>query len=384
MDVVSKSDLKLLAGPNQSGTCVSLFIPTHRFGDDVRADPIKWKNLLVQAESVLAERGLGAAAISEVLKPAWTLHGDALAWQHMSDGLAMFLRPGWNRSYRVPVRVPEIATVGDDFIIGPLLPIVTGDSDFLILAVSQRRVRLFKGSRQHAEELELNDVPTSLRDVIEPPEPRSHTMTVPASSGGSAGQAVFHGHGAGDDHFKKEEVHWFLRQVADGLRAHLRDQDAPMVLAGLEQLMSAYREVNTYSHVLDDEVRSNPDDLSAEELHAAAWPVIERTLARRCGTEIDRFGQLHGTGRASSDPTKIMEAAQEGRVETLFLVGAPSCWEQASSDTVVVRLGVDAAFAYCELIEDAATESLLRGSKVYTLDAADVPGGGDIAAVFRY
>ena len=146
------------------------------------------------------------------------LQEDALAWQHMSDGLAMFLRPGWHSSYRVPVSLPELATVGERFVTGPLMRVVTRDSHFLLLALSQRHVRLFEGNMQRLEELELRDVPGSLRAVVEAPQPRADSMARTLSSGGRGGRrAVFYGYGAADGNFKKEEMHEFLRQVANGL-----------------------------------------------------------------------------------------------------------------------------------------------------------------------
>jgi hypothetical protein len=128
-----------------------------------------------------------APEIADLLTPAWELRDEYRAWRYMSDGLAMFLRPGWYRMFRVPVGVPEVATIGDRFVVGPLLRVVTEDGHFLVLALSQRRVRLLEGSLQRVEELELADVPTSLRDVIAPPEPRSQAMAFPVSSGRQAG-----------------------------------------------------------------------------------------------------------------------------------------------------------------------------------------------------
>ena len=157
MDLVTSSDLDLLAQRAQPQTHVSLFIPTHAFGAGVQTDPIRWKNLVTKTESVLTGRGLRAPDIADLLGPAWALYKNDRAWQYMSDGLAMFLRPGWHRMFRVPTNVPQVATIGDRFVIGPLLRIVTSDSHFLVLTLSQRRVRLLEGSPQRVEELELSD-----------------------------------------------------------------------------------------------------------------------------------------------------------------------------------------------------------------------------------
>ena len=385
MDLLTKLDVERLAERGRPGLHLSLFIPTHPFGVDTRTDPIRWKNLVSRVERTLGEQGLGAAEIAALLAPAWQLRDDHDAWSYMSDGLALFLRPGWHRMFRVPVGVPEVATIGERFVIGPLLRVVAGDTHFLVLTVSQRRVRLLEGSMQRVEELELTDVPTALEDVIEAPESRSNTMTFPLSSGSRrGGTAIFYGHGTADDEFKHNQVRSFLRQVADGLRDYLTGQDLPLVLVGLDRMVSAYRDLDGYAHVIDEAVLRNPDELSAEDLHTLAWPLAQRNVAGERVAAVAQFEQLHGTGRAVNNPTKIEEAARDGRVDTLFLATEPWCWDQFGSDAPVVQLGRDDAFAHCELLDRVAVDSLSAGARVYAVPAAGVPGGGDIAAIYRY
>jgi hypothetical protein len=384
MDLLTKSDLERLSGRDDDGEHVSLFIPTHRFGSGVEADRIRWKNLVSGVESVLAERGMRRPDFEELLAPARELEQDALAWQYLSDGLAMFLRPGQDeQTYRVPVTVPEVATVGDRFVVGPLLRILKGDEHFLLLALSQRKLRLLEGSRDRVEEVVLPEVPSSLRDVVEPPDPRSDTMAYPTS--GRGGPAIFYGHGAADDEFKRDEVERFMRQVADGLEGYLSGLDLPMVLVGLDQLVSIYRDVNTYQHVLEDAVIQNPDELSTEALHAAAWPVVEERLREEKQRIVDRFEELHGTGTASADPAKIGEAAAHGRVETLLVSAEPSCWEPTTTGTPTIhQLGSGDAFARCEVLDRSAVDTLSQGGTVWAVTGSPVPGGGAAAAVFRY
>jgi hypothetical protein len=387
MDLLTTEDLELLGQRGQPGTHVSLFIPTHRFGSGMQADQIRWRNLLAEVESVLSDRGLRTPDITQLMAPARAMLVDRAAWQDMSDGLALFIRPGWHRAFRVPVDMPSLGTVGDHFVIGPLLRLVSGDSHFLVLALSQREVRVLEGSLQHVEELELRDVPTSLREAVEPAEPRAAAMARLTSStvGGRPGRAVFFGHGGSDDNTKKEDVRRFIGQVAEGLRTSLAGQDLPMVPVGLDSLVAMYREANAYQQLTGEAVLVNPDQLSEAELHAAAWPIVSDILDRHLSSEVESFGALHGTGRASNDPEVIEAAARDGRVETLLVAAQPLCWEQFTADAPVVQLGVQGDFSsHCELIDRAAADSLSRGGHVHTLPTAEVPGGGDIAAVFRY
>lgn len=384
MDLLTRADLAELSRQDHDGVHLSLFMPTHRFGAGVEADQIRWKNVVSDVETLLAKRGLRQPDIDELLEPARELERDPMGWQHMSDGLAMFLRPGWRQTLRLPIDVPELSTVGDHFVIGPLLPILT-DEHFLLLTVSQRKVRLLEGTRHRVEEVVLPDMPTSLLDLAEPGESRSSTMAHPTSPAGSFGPASFYGHGGGDEEFKSNELERYLRQVADGLDGYLSSQELPLVLMGLDETLSTYRDVSDHPNVLDDVVRRNPDQLSAEELHEAAWPVIAQRLTAEQERVLDRFGELHGTGRASADPAKLADAASHGRIDALLLSASPSCWEQASSGSpTVLQLGADDTFAHCELVDRIAVDTLTNGGRIHTLSETEVPGDGDIAAVFRY
>ncbi len=388
MDLVTRADLKSLAEPVEGGPAVSLFSPTQRIVTDAEADPLRWKNLLTGVTEALREQGISRNESDELLGPAWDLHADTLAWQHMSDGLVMFLRPGWHRTFRVPVEVAHVGTVGDRFVISPLLGAVSGEEHFLVLTVSQRRVRLLEGTRHRVEEVELAEVPTSLREVVEPPDPRSHTMARPANRAGRPGPAIFYGHGAADDSYKKDEVTRFLRVVADGLEPYLVDQDHPMVLVGLEELVGIYREVNTYPKVLERSVDHNPDELSTEELHEATWPVVEERFESAERSAIARFGELHGTGQASTDGAEIADASSEGRVDALFLADGASCWDDPGAQSpLVVRLGAggnDEGVADCERLDRTVVATLVNSGTIYAVSDEPLLDGAPVAATFRY
>ena len=66
-----------------------------------------------------------------------------------------------------------------------------------------------------------------------------------------------------------------------------------------------YREVNGYPHVVTDTVEQNPDELTAEERHHAAWPIIARRFQDRANQALAQMADLAGTGRASTNPAVV-------------------------------------------------------------------------------
>lgn len=384
MDLLTTVDLQVLARDDQRGPAISLFIPTTRVTATPKADPIRWKNLLTAVAASLEDTGHDAKSVRDLLAPAWALHNDSVAWEHMSEGLAMFLRPGWHRLYRLPIEVPKVAGIGHRFVISPLLGAVSSDEHFLVLSVSQRNVRLLEATPNRAEVLELPDVPISLRGVVEETEPRSATMTR-SLGGGRPGGAIFHGHGAADGRFKNDEVVKFFRQLNDGLRPYLTDQNLPVVLVGLARNVALFREVAKYGNILVDTVDADPDDLSPQDLHAAAWPIAATHFAGAKRTSIKRFEELHGTGRASNDPAVVLGAAEQGQVETLFVARAPACWvREHGGRPTVVRLGNDEAFTACERVDRSVLATLASGGAVHQVDEQSLLDGQLMAATLRY
>ena len=146
MDVIRRTDLQRLA-LGRHGPCVSVFLPTHRAGREVEQVPIRLKNLLRQATEALEADGVKAPTIKSLLAPLRRLLDDRLFWQYQSDGLALFSRPGWWRSFRVPLDLPELAVVDDRFHVTPLLPLLAGDGHFFVLALSQNQIGLLEGTR---------------------------------------------------------------------------------------------------------------------------------------------------------------------------------------------------------------------------------------------
>lgn len=392
MDLLSRDELQTLLEA-QGGPCVSLFMPTHQAGAGTRENPIRYKNLLREAENRLTAAGLRAPEARKLLEPAVKLSDDARFWQRQGDGLAVFVAPGAFRRYCVPVEVPERVAVGRRFYVKPLLPLLTDDGRFYVLAISQKDVRLLRGTRHQVEEVPLPEVPRSLAEALKHDGPERqlqfHTGT-PGAAGGRA--AVFYGHGgAGED--AKDNLLRFFHLVDAGLRPVLRGERAPLVLACVDYLRPIYGKANSYPHLLEDGVRGNPDGGSIKDLHRQAWAVVEPYFAEPRREAAARYRALAGTGRTSADVREIVPAAHHGRVGVLFVARGREQWGRFDPARGTVRLdgeagpeGEEAGGAEPgeELLNLAAVETLRTGGTVYAVPPREVPDGAPLAAVFRF
>src|SRR5215207_768390 len=84
---------------------ISILMPTHRASQEIQQDPIRFKNLLRQAEQQLLETGRTPQDADAFLQPAQELLDDNDFWQHQEEGLAVFVSSGDFHMVRLPYMV---------------------------------------------------------------------------------------------------------------------------------------------------------------------------------------------------------------------------------------------------------------------------------------
>jgi hypothetical protein len=182
MNILQHNDLRALI-QDTDGYRISIYMPTHRKAIETQQDPIRLKNLLADAEERLVDEGLRRPTARDLLEPARNLLDDNLFWQHQSDGLAIFLSTGSSHMYRLPLDFEELVVISAQFHIKPLLPVLSGDGQFFILAISQDEVRLLQGTRYNVDEVDLEGLPPSLAEALRFDDPEKqfqfHTATRP-------------------------------------------------------------------------------------------------------------------------------------------------------------------------------------------------------------
>lgn len=379
MNTLTNEDLKGLI-EEHADWCVSLYLPTHRSLPEARQDPIRLKNLLREAERTLETGGVGAAQLRELMQPARALLDDLVFWQHQDEGLAVFFSANAFRYYRLPISFKELVVVSEYFHIKPLLPLLSGDDRFLILALSKNEVKLIEATRYEANEIKLENMPAGLSEILSDYDFEGQLQL---HSGAQGGGAVFHGQGGGLDDVKSKLKEYF-RRIDEGLRAQLKDKKAPLVLAGVESLFPIYREVNTYGNLLEEGIAGNPELLSAAELRQRGWEIIAPHFLKSREAEENRYCELAGTGRASNVLAEVTAAAHDGRIDVLFVPLGVQRWGSFNEEKRSVLVHDEAEAGDRDLLDICATNTILNRGSVYAVAPEAVPGGGGLAAVFRY
>jgi hypothetical protein len=216
----------------------------------------------------------------------------------------------------------------------------------------------------------------------EPPgqELQYHVVT---GAGGARG-VMFHGHGAGELEHRKDEISQFFHRLDRELHPFVADQTAPLVLAGVDDLLPLHRETTTHPRVLPEQILGNPESRSVADLASRAWEIVRSQLQASETVAVTRYHELGGSGRGSADLATVVWAAHDGRVAEVFVVadGERRGTFAPGSGAVSVREGPGAVGE--DLLNLAAIYTFQRGGTVHVLERGRMPGGSDLAAIFRY
>ena len=278
MKPLSIDEIKTLV-ENAQSPCVSLYMPTQKAGPETRQNPIRFKNLIREAEERLTEMGMNETKAVEFLQPAKELDTNEF-WQHQDVGLAIFISPNVFRYYQLPMEFQELVVVSNQFHLKPLVHLINNDGRFFVLALSQDNVRFFEGTHYNIQEVEVENMPKSLDEALLYDETaKEGQRRIATSKGGTANPfsqpGEFHGQGSPDRDEHQKDILQFFHVIDDALHEKLRDEKAPLVLAGVEYLFAIYREANSYKHLLEEGIHANVDIIKPEELHQQAWQIVE-------------------------------------------------------------------------------------------------------------
>lgn len=384
MALITKKEMEELDGIH-SESCISIFIPTHRVGEEVLQgkDLLQLKNQLRDVKNKLEKEEMGPREIDALIAPIEELIGDSEFWRHQSDGLAIFCSDDFFRKYTIPIHFESFNYVGNSFYLKPLLPIFTGDGHFYVLVLELENVKLYEQTRHSISNVIIDDlIPSRLEERVGYDFEQKNLQFRTQQEGHSS--ATFHGHGDADRD-RKNEIARYFRTVDKGLMTILSGENAPMILASQDYLFSIYKEENSYPHLLENYISSNLSETDKFLLHEMAWKEVEPIFDTERQEKIALFKQYDGTGRTSSAIEQVVPAALDGKIDTLFVENRADIWGIYDPEKRHVRVDEEPQFSSVSLLNKAAIKTFLSGGKVYLLEKDEMPNPySKVNALYRY
>jgi hypothetical protein len=259
----------------------------------------------------------------------------------------------------------------------PLVAALATDDHFYVLALSQNRVRLFRGAHDCLVEVFVPDLPTGRAEAL---WYEDEERWVNVHGGGRLGADRIAGtvHGSPSERdLHKRELRRFFQLVDAALMSSLGGGFRPLFVAGVGYQLSLYREVSHYPRLAGVVDVGNPDRLSPAELHRQVWPTAayELDAPRR-----ELIVQISSASTPLTSVPAIFAACGEGRVAALAV--RPECVVWGRLDPIEAH--AERSPGDIDLASVVIGAALSQGAALYPAASDELPGGSALAALARY
>lgn len=383
------ADLRALLAPHQP-PCISLYEPTHRsYPASSQEDPVRYRNLLDRAQGALRER-YPSRLVRPVLEKLERFGTDTDFWIEAAPGLAVFGSADDLRVFKLPQPVPELLSVADRFQIKPLIRSLQRDGRYQLLALTLSDARLYEGTRDTLDPVDLPDAPLTIEAALGPELTEPYEKVTRSYGGGAGAKApMHHGQGGRKDERPIDRERFFRAIDREILERASKLSRLPLVLAALPEHQTHFRELSHNPLLAAGGVELNPGALTPGELRDAAWRVIEPYFEERLNGLLETYGEARAHGRGAQRLEEVAAAVAQSRIATLMVEAdrrIPGRLD-ASQGTIAYEAPpreVSTEASGSDVLDDLAEAVLSTGGEVMVLEAARMPSTTGAAAVFRY
>lgn len=362
----------------QSGSCLSLLF---HFSGDPHGREARLGGLLRHAHDQLVKGGAEESQVKARIAAVRSRIMERLEQAH-SGAIAVFSSGDQIWAFDLVTSHEEFAEAGTVFNISPLIASISQDTEFYLLALSQKHARLLHCTMTEAIEVPMPpEIPTNLLESTahetSDHKTSNHVQGGKMGSGHShAGISVNFGSSAEADK-KDEYLRHFFNEIDKQLQSFLADKQLPLIVAGVDYEIALYRKISEYPMLVAGGVTGAPDGLKGPELHERALEVLKAHNESR----FERLLAIHERAagqRVSSDMTEIVAGARDGKVQYLFV--ADDAKSRGSFDEAT-RSILDSGE---NLVNWTMLQTLAHRGDVIELPREKMPKQTDVSAYFRY
>ncbi|CAM2970449.1 baeRF3 domain-containing protein [Flavobacterium frigoris] len=383
MNLLTKDMMLELLSVNE-GTCISLYMPTHRAHPNNLRDPILFKNLLRNLKESLLKKH-SESEVEILLDPFVALESNKEFWRHTLDGLAVLGTVDTFRTISLPVPVKELTVVANSFHTKPLRRYLQSVERYNVLGLSLHDFQIYEGNRHSLTELELpSDTPKNINEALGYDLTDKHTTV--ASYGGIGNQTSNMHHGQGGKSDEADiDTEKFFRFVAKTINDNYSGPSGlPLILAALPEHHNLFHKVSNNLSLLPSGIDVNPKSVETDELVKHAWKVMEPYYNENIAKICNEYDQAKSKDTASDNISEVAVAAAAGKVDTLLIESEIQIPGKIINETGSIEKGDLANPEVDDLLDDLGELVTKMGGKVMIIPHEKMPTKTGVAGLFRY
>ena len=332
----------LTASRDAQGQRLSVYIPTHRVHPDNKADPIQYRNQLLNLQAQL-EKDHQPKEWEAPLRHMNALLEDGDLWRHTAQGLGVLAAGDKMESFVLERTIEPLNAAGRHFHLLPLFHQDEQVRDAMLVDLSRDRYIAYQVSQNQITPMHLEDVKGTFTELFDDPDMDSNRDIL----------------GPLKDREK------YLRYLHEAFLKLYKEEGQRIILAGTRDTLAQFRNLAQGSQYLDGMIDQPLETLSDKQILAAVKDILQPLYKNWLATLDTELSNAHNTGKALNDLGEIRDAAREGRIGKLVMGAQPPAGTMKT-------------------VDQAVDDVLLAGGRIVVVDQADKPLGRDHAAILRY
>lgn len=357
---------------------ISIYVDTNIKKPDRLENPIRFKNLVKEAQASLKEKEFkGFKDLFSLFKE---MEDDALFWEGATESMAILGDEDECIVYKLPVNVKSLAIVSDSFYIKPLLRSFQSNGHYHVLGLNRDNFVLFEADRYGITEIPVDARDATMEGVLGTEKTAPHLSV--ASIGGD--QSMYHGHGGAKDERKVDQEKFFRHVDTFVLEQYSKKQKIPLILVSPDEHQGEFRKLSKNNYLIDEGIKIDGDALDKKNLYEKVQDVIQELFKKELKDRMATFSEAHAKDLGSDDVVQIGRAIVEGKVASLYLEENTVHPGRFDPQLGTVMQGEIADPRVGDVYDDMAEVVLSRGGEVLILSKDEMPTERDLAAVYRY
>lgn len=355
--------------------CISIVVPTHRYSRERIQDPKTVYKAIEKVKHLLQNSAWPKDAIRQVEIKLEAVRRK-IDYVRLQDGVAIFVSPNISKLFLLPFQVKEKIMLGKSFETRDLFYYAQFLKPYYLLAVSKKRIPLYRCEGRDLHEIRNNDFPQEYAEEYEYAHPSVDSSSSMSLKGFERDKSIL----------KETRQKNFLKHVDDTIDKYLKSE-MPLLIAGVEETLSNFEHV---THHLNHVVGKIEGDYAHDALHALsdlAWKKMIEYIKASQNDILLKLQEDIGRRLAVDGIQDVWKSAKEGKGLTLIVEKdyQPTAYVDPANDfkiyltppSVEYEIIMDAADDIIELVKE-------KGGDIVIVENGDLEKYGHIAMSLRY